>query len=83
MPIFQLFAPAQSPALYLVRSDMKLFIHFVSSVTPAEETGVVQQSVLFYQRHAARNDIDIVADCQIDKAVTDFLGILGQPTDSL
>ena len=28
-------------------------------------------------------DIDIVADCQIDKAVTDFLGILGQSADSL
>ena len=34
-------ASAQSPGLYLVGSDMYLFVHFITSVTSAEESYVV------------------------------------------
>jgi hypothetical protein len=62
---------------------MELFVHFVSSVASAKKSGIVQQSVFFDQRHTSCDDIDVVADCQINEAIADFFGILGQPADGL
>ena len=61
---------------------MNFLICLIATVTATEKTDVIQP-VVFDQRHAPGNDIDVVADCQINEAIADFFGILGQPADGL
>ena len=62
---------------------MQFFIHFVSSVTAAEEPHVVKLPVVFDLGHAARDDIDVELNGQCDKPVPDFIRILRQPANGL
>ena len=61
---------------------MYLFVHFVRSVAATKETDVVQP-VVFDQRHAPGNDIDVVADRQVDEAVQHLVRIFRQLADRL
>ena len=74
---------AQAPALHLVGRDVDLLVHVVRAVAAAEEPHVVKPAVGLDVGHAARDDIDIVADGQLDEAVADLLGVLSQSADRL
>src|SRR3712207_3350554 len=62
---------------------MQFLIHFIRPVTAAKKANVIQHSVFLQQWHAAGNDIDVVADGQIDKSLANFLGISRQPANGL
>ena len=76
-------AAAQTPALHLVGRDVHLLVHVVGAVAAAEEADVVEPSVGLDVGHAAGDDVDVVADGQLDEAVADLLGVLCQPADRL
>lgn len=78
----QRLASAQTPALDFVGRDVYLLIHLVRAVAAAEEAHVVQAAVFLDERHATRDDVDIVADGQLDEALAYLVGIGSQATDS-
>ena len=76
-------ASAQAPALDFVGGDVYLLVHLVGAVAAAEEADVVQAAVLLDEGHAARDDVDVVADSQLDEALANLVGEGGQSTDGL
>ena len=77
----QRLASAQAPTFDFVRSDVYLLVHLVRAVAAAEEAYVVQAAVFLDERHAARDDVDVVADGQFDEALAYLIGIGSQATD--
>ena len=77
----QRLASAQAPTFDFVRSDVYLLVHLVRAVAAAEEAYVVQAAVFLDERHAARDDVDVVADGQLDEALAYLIGIGSQATD--
>ena len=77
------FAAVQAPALHLVGGDVQFLVHLVGTVATAQVADVVEKSVLFDEGHAAGDDVDVVADGQVDEPLAYLVGVLGQTADGL
>ena len=76
-------APAEAPALDLVRRNVDFLVHLVRAVAAAEEAHVVERAVFLQVRHTAGDDVDVIADGEVEEAVAHFLGVLSQAADRL
>ena len=59
---------------------MNFLICLIATVTATEKTDVIQP-VVFDQRHAPGNDIDVVADRQVDETIQHLVRVFRQLTD--
>lgn len=62
---------------------MNLLVHVHTSVASAQEAHVVEGAVVLDVRHAARDDVDVVADGKLTESVAYLLGVLCHLSDAL
>lgn len=62
---------------------MNLLVHVHTSVASAQEAHVVEGAVVLDVRHAARDDVDVVADGKLTEPVAYLLGVLCHLSDAL
>ena len=76
-------ASAEAPTLDLVRRNVDFLVHLVRPVAAAKEADVVERAVVLQVRHTSGDDVDVIADSEVEEAVAHFLGVLSQAADRL